>query len=353
MIQDLLALLQAFDRVDVPGTQAALEALVAVVLEDGVVQGSLYTGVLCCGRERLVVLGQLASQHQATLILRQFSERGGISQFLTPRLQREVRLTVGNNRFCGIAVLDDEVTGVARKPAILNLAAGTRADLDHSEDILKMVLDRLCAVAASLFRSIDDGQEVPILRIFEHDSELPCQPELISLLICSSDAFEGAVVLGSHTVISHSRFLTATYARPTVPFVVLYEYTVLGQTNRYPRLRFDCSNPQLGSFKVIRAPALGRPANTEANEWLQTLMEQEVVAGGTILCAILCANSPKHLDLSTGITVVGWRGSGQRRAGFHPCSPVGSTHLLGWPPDARRQGGLRTNARAKRPKHPT
>ena len=78
MVENFLAFLQALDGVDVLRAPAAIEAFVAVVLEDGVVDGRLDTGLLCGGRQGFVVFDQFITNCKATVVFLEFAELGDV-----------------------------------------------------------------------------------------------------------------------------------------------------------------------------------------------------------------------------------------------------------------------------------
>ena len=88
-------------------------ALVAVILEDGVVEAGLNAGILGRRGEILVVLGQFVADRQTFFVLGQAGECLVVGQFLPPGLDGKIGLAVGDDRLGGIGVLDDQVTGIA------------------------------------------------------------------------------------------------------------------------------------------------------------------------------------------------------------------------------------------------
>lgn len=139
--------------------------------------------------------GQLVADGQAFLVFAELCESGRVGQLLFARLDREISLAVGDDGLARITVLDDQVAGVAGQPDVLDLPLRAGADVDHCEDILNMVLYRLAAIAAGFLGPFDDGQEMAVLRIVQHACQLPCQPELVALVIDVADALETGMVL--------------------------------------------------------------------------------------------------------------------------------------------------------------
>ncbi len=65
-----------------------------------------------------------------------------------PRLHREIGLTVGDDRFAGVAILHDQVAGVAGQLYVRNRALCAGADGNHFGDITEMVGDRAIRLLA-------------------------------------------------------------------------------------------------------------------------------------------------------------------------------------------------------------
>lgn len=59
------------------------------------------------------MLSELASEIKTLFVIAQIGEGFLICKFLTSRLNREVSLPESDNGFIGIAVLNDQITGVA------------------------------------------------------------------------------------------------------------------------------------------------------------------------------------------------------------------------------------------------
>lgn len=70
-----------------------------------------------------------------------------------------------------------------------------------------MVLQRLFTIVAGLAGPLNDGQKMAVLRIVQHHSQLPCQPELVALIIDLVNAFKRRVVLRGNVLIRHALVL--------------------------------------------------------------------------------------------------------------------------------------------------
>ncbi len=180
---------------NVLGTAPAIQTLVPVILEDGVVQRRFHTGILGSGRQVLVVGGQLVADSQTLVVLAESGESLVIAQLLAAGLQGEVGLAVGDDRLGRIAVLHDQVAGVAGQVDVGHLAFGARADFDHIEDILEMVGLGVAAVAAGFLGPFDYRQEVAVFRVLQHAGKLARHPVFVAVGIELADALEGLVVL--------------------------------------------------------------------------------------------------------------------------------------------------------------
>lgn len=181
-------------QVNVLGAEPAVEAFVAMILEDRIVERGFHASALGRGDQRLVVRGQFATKHQTALIFGKLSKPCSVAKFLPPGLQRKVGLAIGDDGFGRVTVLDDQVAGVAGEPEILDLAVCARADRDHCEDVLKMVARQLAAVPASVFRARNDRQKMPELRVLQHAGKLPGEPKFAALIIALPDALEHMVL---------------------------------------------------------------------------------------------------------------------------------------------------------------
>jgi hypothetical protein len=62
-----------------------------------------------------------------------------VGQLLTPRLDREVLLGIGDFRLAGITVLGDQVAGEPGELKVGNFPRGIRPDSDHFAGAGKMV----------------------------------------------------------------------------------------------------------------------------------------------------------------------------------------------------------------------
>ena len=84
-----------------------------MVLKNGKVQTAFYPCFRRGCSEVFIVLGEFVADGEPLLILTELAEAAGVSQLLAPRLRRKVSLSVGNHRLARVAVLDDQITGIA------------------------------------------------------------------------------------------------------------------------------------------------------------------------------------------------------------------------------------------------
>lgn len=185
VVEDLLALFQAFAAVDVLRAEATVEAHVAVVLEDGVVAGLDHSGVFGGAGQLAVVSAQFGADGEAALGLHLF-----VGEFLAAGLDGEIRLPLGNDFLGRVGVLDDEVTRVARHHHGLDAALGTLADLDHIGDLNEMIVHALAAVEAGGASGFDDGLEIAIVGVAEHLGEVAARPVFVARRVGAADGFK-------------------------------------------------------------------------------------------------------------------------------------------------------------------
>jgi hypothetical protein len=133
-----------------------------------------------------VVRPQLGADGQAALFL-DFR----VAQFLPPGLDREVGLALGDDFLRWIGVLDDEVAGVARHHHGLRRALCSLAHFDHIGDLNEMIVHPLPAVETSGASRLDDGLEIPVIRVAKHLGEVPAGPEFVARRIGAADILKG------------------------------------------------------------------------------------------------------------------------------------------------------------------
>ena len=122
--------------------QAVVEAPVAVVLENGVVDGFDDPGALGSIGQLGVMLLEFVPQEQAAVV---FQKSILVAEFLPPGLDGKIGLALRNDLFSWISVLNDQVTGVARHENRLDQPLSAFADLDHIVGVDEMILDILSA----------------------------------------------------------------------------------------------------------------------------------------------------------------------------------------------------------------
>jgi len=106
-------------------------------------------------------------------------------------LDGEIGLTLGDDFFRGISVLDDEVAGVARHHYGLRRALRSLADFDHIGDLNEMILYSLATVETGGAGRFDDGLEIPVIRVAENLGEVPTGPEFVTRRVGAADGFKG------------------------------------------------------------------------------------------------------------------------------------------------------------------
>jgi hypothetical protein len=125
-----------------------------------------------------------------------------VRQLLAACLHGKVRLPVGNDRLGRVAVLDDEVAGVAGEPVVRYPAGGTGAEFDHFVERDKMVGDGLAGALAGRLGLFNDLHKVAPSLVLQHRCQVPRKPELGIVLVQLPDAFECPCVLGVDTRLS-------------------------------------------------------------------------------------------------------------------------------------------------------
>ena len=190
VIEDLLALLQAFAGMNVLCSEATVEAHVAVVLEDGIVARLDHTSAFGRIRQLRVVHPQFGADGEAALLLHRL-----IAQLLPPGLNGKVGLALGHDFLGRISVLDDEVAGVARHHHGLERTLGTATDLDHFGDVNEMVLYALAAVETGGAGLLHHGFKIAVVVITEHAGEVAAGPEFVARRIRAADGFKGSDVV--------------------------------------------------------------------------------------------------------------------------------------------------------------
>ena len=175
-----------------------------MILKNGIIEWSFHSGIFCNCGQVLVMRCQFIADSQTFIVLGKTGEFFVIRQLLPAGLHSKIGLTIGDNRLGGIAVLYNQIAGVAGQSDIGEFAFCARTDFDHFENILEMVFDGLTTVAASLLRAFQNRQEMAILGIIQHLSQWSCQPIFIAFFILLADAVESSVMFLGNAFISNS-----------------------------------------------------------------------------------------------------------------------------------------------------
>ena len=171
VIQDLFAGLQPLSSVDVLRRQPTIQALITVVLEDGIVARLNYARAARRIGKLDVVRPHLFAQPQSSVLLDCF-----VVQLLPPLLERKVCLPQRDTRLAWIGILDRQIARIARKQRRPDRAQCTLADLDHFGDINEMILDGLPAVQARQLGLVQHRLKVPQVAVAKRLSKLPTGP---------------------------------------------------------------------------------------------------------------------------------------------------------------------------------
>ena len=111
-----------------------------MVLEDGVLNGFFYACILGCGGKVGIVFAQLPAKQQALFVFAQTPECGFVLQFLAAGLHGKVVLPCGNDAFGRIAVLHNQVAGIAGKAVIRHFALPAFSEGYHFVGFNKMMI---------------------------------------------------------------------------------------------------------------------------------------------------------------------------------------------------------------------
>lgn len=126
---------------DLALAEATVQPLVAMVLKDGVIPCVDNTCVVGGVDQSLVVLGNLSSEQKSLLIIAELHKSFLVFELLASRLYGEVGLTCCDHGFCGIAVLDDQVAGVARERDVFDPSLPSLPEFDHFNSVVKMIIN--------------------------------------------------------------------------------------------------------------------------------------------------------------------------------------------------------------------
>lgn len=107
------------------GIETAIEALVAEILKNGIINGVYDTGVFGGVGELVVVAAKFVAEEEAFFVIGiQAVVFVHLPDFLQAGLHGKVGLTEGNHFFAGVGILNDEITGVAGEFDSLNVTFG-------------------------------------------------------------------------------------------------------------------------------------------------------------------------------------------------------------------------------------
>ena len=147
--------------------------------------------------------GQFVANGEAFIFFRKLCKLSVVFEFLTPRLQCKISLSISNHRFSWITILNNQIASITRQTHIGNFALGTRANPDHFVDVNKMVCNCICRHPASLNGLFYHLRKVAPFLVVQQRSKLTCIPIFIALLIDLANAFKRSVVLIGNALNSH------------------------------------------------------------------------------------------------------------------------------------------------------
>ena len=136
-------------------------------------------------------------------------------QLLLSCLNGKIGLADGNHLFARVAVLNDEIAGIAGQHEIVNLSLCAAADCNHFADIGKMVFDGISAVLARFFCTFYHFRKTPPLGIFQYRLQLTGQPIFLTVCIGVLDGFKSGV--GVFFNIRHCLILSLLPRRAVIP----------------------------------------------------------------------------------------------------------------------------------------
>ncbi len=183
VVENFLTFLQTLAHVNFPGAEAAVQALVTVVLKHCVVERCDDACIFCISRQLFVVTGKFVANGEPLFVFGQFGKDALLGELLAPGLQGEVGLTMCDHRFGRVGVLYDQVAGVAGEAYIGNAALRTGANVDHFGDITEMVFLTVSGLNASQLRLFDDGHKIAPILIVKDGGKVTRKPELVAFAI--------------------------------------------------------------------------------------------------------------------------------------------------------------------------
>jgi len=88
------------------------------------------------------------------------------------------------------------ISGVTRHHQVLRRRSPSFADFDHIGDVNEMILHPLAAVETSGSGGLDDGLEIPVIRVAKNLGKVPAGPEFIARRVGAADLLKrGDVVI--------------------------------------------------------------------------------------------------------------------------------------------------------------
>ena len=115
-----------------------------------------------------------------------------LNQFCPAGLHRKIGLGKSDFLFSGVAVLGDEITGVAAQHDVIHLALAARAEINHFVDVNKMVFDGMAGDFAGGFRLGNGRVEIAPFIVAEQVLQVAGKPVFNAALGLLGVRFKGA-----------------------------------------------------------------------------------------------------------------------------------------------------------------
>jgi hypothetical protein len=133
-------------------------------------------------------------------------------------LDGKVSLALRDDSLGWIGILDDQITGIARHHDRWHRTLATFADFDHIGDLNEMILHPLAAAETGSAGGLDNGQEIPIIRVAEHPGKVAAGSEFVTRRIGAADLLEGGdfVTHNSSKMLGKQRSLKASVPEAVV-----------------------------------------------------------------------------------------------------------------------------------------
>jgi hypothetical protein len=153
--------------VDVLHLQAAVEPHISVILKNGIVDRFHDAGTLGRVGQMDVVAAHFLAQKKPPLFLDAL-----IPQFLPPRLDGEISLSLCHNLLLGVGVLNSQIAGVARQENGFDWPLRAASYGDHFGDVNEMVIEAVSAVETGHLSLFNNPLEIAVIAVADHRGKI-------------------------------------------------------------------------------------------------------------------------------------------------------------------------------------